>query len=144
MLHGVLRGAMITPSRGVPDSKAGATNLPQVDEVVREVRAELGVAPQVRAELHNSLLYEAGGHFQKHRDSEKARGMFGTLVVTLPARHEGGQLTVYHDGKKIEFSSNGDAGAIAPRWCAFYADCEHVLAPVISGYRLSHLQFVSY
>jgi hypothetical protein len=26
----------------------------------------------VRAELYNLLLYEQGGHFRKHRDSEKA------------------------------------------------------------------------
>ena len=34
-------------------------------------------------ELYKLLLYKTGGHFKAHRDTEKAEGMFGTLIVQL-------------------------------------------------------------
>ena len=38
----------------------------------------------VRADLYKILMYETGGHFKAHQDSEKALGMFGTLVTGGP------------------------------------------------------------
>ena len=35
------------------------------------------------------LVIEKDGHFKKHKDTEKEVGMFGTLLVELPARHYG-------------------------------------------------------
>jgi len=62
--------------------------------------------------------------------------MFATLVVCLPSRHEGGTLIVSHDGlaRQVEF---GGAGAeFNVQYAAFYADCQHEIRPLESGYRL--------
>ena len=48
------------------------------------------------------LLYEAGGHFKKHRDTEKEEDMFATLIVQLPSKYSGGELVTYEN--------NGDNG----------------------------------
>lgn len=34
----------------------------------------------MKASLHKLLLYDAGGFFKVHRDTEKEPGMFATMV----------------------------------------------------------------
>ena len=109
---------------------------PALSRLVERARQELGVVPRVRAELHDLLVYEAGGFFAPHKDSEKAPGMFGTLVVTLPSTHSGGALEVRHDGETVRFAS-GEGTLTEAGWCAFYADCEHEILRVESGYRVA-------
>ena len=53
----------------------------------------------VEARLYKMVLYEEGGFFKAHKDTEKEPGMFATLVVQLPARHDEGKLVVRHRGK---------------------------------------------
>lgn len=48
----------------------------------------------VKANLYKMLLYESGGHFRTHRDTEKEPGMFGTLILQLPAKFSGGALDI--------------------------------------------------
>jgi hypothetical protein len=62
--------------------------------------------------------------------------MFATLVVCLPSRHEGGSLIVRHDGQTatLDFAKKG--GEFHTQYAAFYADCEHEIQPVASGYRI--------
>jgi hypothetical protein len=57
-------------------------------------------ACSIEAHLYKLLLYEQGGHFAAHQDTEKERGMIGTLVVQLPCceGHSGGSLAVRHRG----------------------------------------------
>jgi predicted 2-oxoglutarate/Fe(II)-dependent dioxygenase YbiX len=43
-------------------------------------------------------LYEKGGFFKPHRDTEKEDKMFATLIIQLPTEYEGGQLIVNHNG----------------------------------------------
>jgi hypothetical protein len=38
----------------------------------------------VEARLYKLLIYEPGGHFLAHRDTEKEPGMFATLLICLP------------------------------------------------------------
>ncbi len=65
----------------------------------------------VEAHFYKMLLYEQGGHFKKHQDTEKEPGMFGSLLVQLPATHEGGDLVVEHAGKVARFAHSGaDSG----------------------------------
>ena len=53
--------------------------------ILKQVKIELGVlSNEIDSELYKLLVYEKGSFFKKHRDSEKTRGMFGTLVVNLP------------------------------------------------------------
>ncbi len=104
--------------------------------IVAEVKREFGIAQPVNAELYKLLIYEKGSFFAPHRDTEKTPGMFATLVVGLPSRHQGGRLIVRHDGqaKIIDFASE-DAEFIT-QYAAFYADCQHEIEPVTSGYRV--------
>jgi hypothetical protein len=107
-----------------------------LDTLGREVAAELGVEGRVTAEPYKLLLYDEGGFFLPHRDTEKAPGMFGTLILNLPARHCGGALVIRHQGReaRVDFGAEFDASEI--RWAAFFADCEHEVLPVASGHRL--------
>ncbi|EPQ26345.1 uncharacterized protein PFL1_05993 [Pseudozyma flocculosa PF-1] len=90
-------------------------------------------------EPYKLLLYEPGGHFACHRDTEKEDGMFATLVIQLPSVHSGGQLIVYRNGVPI-FHDFGAARGTAASQCHYavhYADAEHEVTPVTQGYRLA-------
>lgn len=105
-------------------------------ELVGDVAEGLGCEEgSVVAELYKMLVYDEGGHFAPHRDTEKSPGMFGTLVVTLPASHEGGDLVIRHREQETVLSLCGDEPGEV-RYAAFYADCEHEVRPVTKGYRV--------
>lgn len=93
---------------------------------------------KIVAKLYKVVLYPPGGFFVTHRDTERESGMFGSLVVQLPSVFTGGELLVRHAGKeqKFDFSKDGDVEFHA---VAFYADCEHELKKIQSGYRLCML-----
>ena len=103
--------------------------------VLDEIRDELGLPPttKLRAELHAMLVYGKGQFFLPHQDSEKDDAMVGTLVVSLPSAHTGGELVVEHGGESVTYR--------VPReqlsFIAFYADCRHEVKPVKSGYRVT-------
>jgi len=85
----------------------GSTWQPVLKRTVESVASSLGLsdgaAGSIQARLYKLLLYEQGGHFSAHQDTEKERGMIGTLVVQLPTAqgHTGGSLTVRHKGKSF-------------------------------------------
>ena len=45
------------------------------------------------------LVYGKGQFFLPHQDSEKDDSMVGTLVVSLPSHHTGGELVVSMPGR---------------------------------------------
>jgi hypothetical protein len=73
-----------------------------LDKMVNRAAIGLGVADGVRAELYKLLVYDAGGFFIGHRDTEKAAGMFGTMVVVLPSSYSGGELVVKHQQQQVK------------------------------------------
>jgi predicted 2-oxoglutarate/Fe(II)-dependent dioxygenase YbiX len=86
---------------------------PCLKKLVHQVAESLDVSPSlVRAELYKLLLYEEGGFFKKHRDTEKAKGMFSTLVVQFPSKFTGGSFVVSH-GDECETLSLGAGGDVA-------------------------------
>ena len=99
--------------------------------------AALGVA----AQLDKLVLYEPGGHFAPHKDTEKAAGMFGTLVVQLPCEggHSGGELVIRHQERRVRVNFAAGSTRDGLPFAAFYADCTHELKPVTSGLRLALL-----
>ncbi|MEU0540741.1 2OG-Fe(II) oxygenase [Nocardia sp. NPDC005978] len=103
--------------------------------ILDTVRADLGLPADrtLSAELHSMLVYEKGQFFHRHQDSEKAEGMIGTLVVTMPSEFSGGELVVEHRGERV--SDAGAPGELA--LVAFYADCDHEVLPVTEGYRIT-------
>jgi len=88
------------------------------------------------ASLYKLLIYEEGGFFKTHKDSEKEDGMFGTLTVNLPSNFEGGELNITFDDEEIivDFSKTSNY-KIA--FAAFFADCDHEIKPLKKGYKLS-------
>jgi hypothetical protein len=97
--------------------------LKALEAVVGRAATELGVSGQaagVKAVLYKLLLYGKGAMFKEHREydprpiigvaipadklvlfsSEKEPGMFGTLIICLPSKHEGGEVHITHGGQR--------------------------------------------
>jgi 2OG-Fe(II) oxygenase superfamily len=122
----------ITPDR-VMLSGPGWTAL--MDSALEHFRDELGLPPAtgLRAEPHSMLVYGKGQFFLPHQDSEKHDAMVGTLVVSLPSAHAGGELVVRHAGESKAYRASKEELTFV----AFYADCRHEVTPVRSGYRVT-------
>ena len=104
-----------------------------VDEVARGIGCS---SDRLSAELYKLLVYEPGGFFAEHRDSEKKVGMVATLVVALPVEGDGGELVVRHNGRECVI----DLQVAYPdelSYAAFYADCRHETRPLKSGHRVA-------
>jgi hypothetical protein len=107
------------------------------DEIMDRVAHGLGLSRDLlRAKLYKLLVYEPGGFFSAHRDTEKSRGMVGTLSVGLPARGAGGELVVRHGSRETVFDMNAEEPSEVA-FAAFYADCPHEVRPVAEGHRVS-------
>lgn len=109
-----------------------------IKELLGKVYLELNLScglENVKAELYKLLLYQEGAFFKPHKDSEKAPGMFGTLVVCLSSEHQGGNLVLTHRGEKYEFKTSPHS-KFAMSYGAWYSDVLHEVKPVTSGYRL--------
>lgn len=107
-----------------------------LERVVRQVTTGLGVHGQVEAALYKLLIYDAGSFFVSHRDTEKAPGMFATLVMVLPSLYTGGELIVRHKAHEVRLDLRRDEPSEVA-FAAFYADCRHEVQPIASGHRLA-------
>ncbi|KAN0080621.1 hypothetical protein V8E54_003825 [Elaphomyces granulatus] len=110
----------------------------QLEELLQAAVSGLGLMAEpaeIKAELYKLLVYEEGAFFLPHQDSEKVDGMFGTLVVSLPSKHEGGDVVATHKGESLTFRSSpgSDFGF---SYAAWYSDVSHEVKAVTSGYRL--------
>ena len=107
-----------------------------LDDMVTLAATKLGVTGDVRAELYKLLVYEEGCFFVSHRDTEKAAGMFATMVVVLPSEYRGGELVIRHREAEVKLDLHcEDVSEIS--FAAFYADCVHEVLPITMGYRLT-------
>ncbi|MCO5603426.1 hypothetical protein L7F22_057576 [Adiantum nelumboides] len=90
------------------------------------------------AKPYKLLLYEAGGHFVFHRDTERELGMFGTLIIQIPtvSPHQGGQLVVHHAHHSVTFDFSGSKSSSKFYFTAFFADCQHMLKLITTGSRV--------
>src|SRR6266700_4667497 len=122
----------ITPDLVTLDGPAWEATL---GAVLDDVRDELGLPPttKLRAELHAMLVYGKGQFFLPHQDSEKDDAMVGTLLVSLPSAHTGGELVVEHGGESVTYRTSKEELSFV----GFYADCRHEVKPVKSGYRVT-------
>ncbi len=106
-------------------------------DVLARTTSALGCAEgSLSAELYKLLVYEPGGFFLPHRDTEKAPGMVATLVIALPTAGAGGELVVRHRGREVVVPMQTDHPSELIH-AAFYADCEHEIRPVTSGARVA-------
>ena len=62
--------------------------------------------------------------------------MFGTLVLSLPSKHTGGELVVSFEGVNVVADFAENSGDYKISYAAFYADCDHEIEPITSGYRV--------
>jgi len=108
-----------------------------LSKAITKTKKDLGIESyNVSAFLYKMLIYETGDFFLSHRDTEKQKGMFGTMTITLPSKYTGGDLVVKFEGNEenIDFSNASADNKIC--FSAFYADCEHEIKPLNSGYRI--------
>jgi hypothetical protein len=129
----VRRVWQIEPSRFTLRNAEWGTHL---EAITAAVKQDFGIHQKVSPHLYKLLVYENGSFFAPHRDSEKTPGMFATLVVCLPSRHEGGTLIVRHDGQTEKIDFGGKDSEFKTKYVSFYADCEHEIKPVTDGYRV--------
>jgi len=69
-----------------------------------KVKSMAPLLGQIEAKLHKLCIYEKGGFFSEHADTQRSEKHIGTLVVCLPVPHTGGALIVSDDGNKEIFS----------------------------------------
>jgi hypothetical protein len=70
-------------------------------KILKSVQNDLGIEDyMVEAQIYKLLVYEKGDFFLTHKDSEKEKGMFGTLVISLPSKHKGAELLVRFEGEE--------------------------------------------
>src|SRR5688572_20204273 len=95
----------LAPSNLHLAGKAWARTL---DRILATVTEGLGCGgAKIRAELYKLLVYDRGSFFKRHRDTEKADGMFGTLLIVLPSAHAGGDLIVRHADREVTTDLSG-------------------------------------
>src|SRR5665213_1148868 len=108
-----------------------------LDKILSNIKPDLGLEDYtLSANLYKMLIYETGDFFLPHKDSEKEKGMFGTLVIGLPSKHTGGELVVSFGGEEEMVDFSEDSGNYKIDYAAFYADCDHEVKPLTSGYRI--------
>jgi hypothetical protein len=91
-------------------------------------------------ELYKINSYGPGGMFKAHQDTPRGQNHLGTLVVALPSHFEGGEFVLRKSGKEMAFDWSTSGRKDHPHdlhWVFFYADIEHEIMPVKSGYRLT-------
>ncbi len=129
----VRRAGQIAPERITLDAEGWQ---PVLDSITQRVKRGLGVRGRIEAQLYKMLVYGPGDFFAEHRDTEKAAGMFATLVVLLPARWRGGALVVRHGEREVTLASDGHSPSTIS-YAAFYTDCLHALRPITEGHRIA-------
>lgn len=99
------------------------------------VKEELGLpnGAELTVDLHSLLVYEPDQFFLRHQDTEKTDEMIGTLVVTLPSSYAGGELMIGRGEGWKAYRGSRDSLSLA----AFYADCQHEVLKLKSGYRIT-------
>lgn len=108
-----------------------------VSTAARQAARALGLPEdRVQAKPYKLLIYQKGGFFLPHRDSEKRKNMVASMVVMLPSKFGGGELTVQHEGAVERFAFEVAAAAERCEFAAFYADCLHEVRRVTRGVRV--------
>ncbi|EWG41439.1 hypothetical protein FVEG_03561 [Fusarium verticillioides 7600] len=110
-------------------------------DTINQVLAQASVTDArglgVKAELYKLNVYSGpSGKFKPHVDTPRSDRQMGSLVVSLPVEHKGGQLAVRHGGSEIIFDWSPKS-AEAIQWAAFFSDCEHEVLQVTEGHRVT-------
>jgi len=111
-----------------------------VDGICRAVEEEMTPGYRVTAEFYKALIYAQSDHFRIHRDTQRNKEMFTSLLVFLPTEYSGGDFLLYDgdefDGERFNNETRAALESGQCRWVAFLADIPHRVMPVESGHRL--------
>lgn len=109
-----------------------------LENLLNSVSEQMGIDFQIKAELFKLLVYQEGGHFKFHQDTEKAPGMFATLIIQLPSRCQGGSLVCRFAEKEYHFDFGNKArdSEFSIYYAAHYADVQHQVEKITKGARL--------
>lgn len=82
------------------------------------------------------ILQNALGTILNHDSTQKADGMFATVIIVLPSAYAGGEVVLSHASAKktIDFAPNSLLSTAVLAW---YTDVTHEVKTVTSGYRLA-------
>lgn len=116
---------------------------PESDGILKRIQRQL--LPRdpnpITAELYSLNVYTEGGHFAPHKDTPRGDGMFGTLVVCLPARFHNGNLVLCHRGviQKHKWSAaiEEQKSPTQLHWTAFFGDVNHQIERIWNGVRVT-------
>jgi hypothetical protein len=101
----------------------------------------------ILCEFSKMAIYEAGGHFDVHRDTVRSHAHQATMLVEVRSAHIGGDLILEPtNGESVRWSLSSipsDLGNDFVRYIAFYTDVNHRVEPVESGVRIA-LQYDIY
>ena len=88
----------------------------------------------VSLQLDKLLVYEERSVSRKHpENTDKENGMFAKLLVQLPSSFPGATFALtLSDGKTLKQTMD----VYETRFIAHYANCEHDILPIQSGYLL--------
>lgn len=98
----------------------------QLQELLVKIVPGLGLVAKPQL-----LVYEEGPFFLPHQNSEKEDGMLGTLVVSLPSKHEGENVVATHRGESRTFKTS-PSSEYGFSYAAWYSDVIHEVKPVTS------------
>lgn len=94
----------------------------------------------ITAELYKINSYGSGGMFKAHQDTPRGENHLGMLVVALPSCFEGGEFILRKSGEEMTFDWSTSGRKDHPQdlhWVFFYADIEHEILPIKTGYCLT-------
>ncbi len=115
---------------------AGGAWRDTLEQIVVRAATGLGCPPErTCAHLYKLLIYERGGFFAAHRDTEKEDGMVATLVLSLPVAGAGGELIIRHRQRETVVDLRAEEPSEIA-FAAFYADCVHEVRQVTAGHRI--------
>ncbi len=138
--------ALLLISNNLNKSKAYATEFKKFNESQENLKkqnylfTDIGIAVNFKlSETIDSDIFsdsDEGSFFVQHRDTEKATGMFATLVIVLPSNYSGGELVIRHGEQVVTLNMHRDEPSELT-FAAFYADCVHEVQPITQGCRLT-------
>ena len=124
----------------------------QIENVFNKIAIKLGCTVEnvkyVKGYPYKLLIYQKDGHFVEHRDTQKAEGMFATLIVQLPSKYQvvddkpilsvkhKDDIYEYYFGASQDKERNYDC-AYNVYYAAHYCDLVHQVNTIKSGTRLS-------
>lgn len=74
--------------------------------------------------------------FLPHVDTEKADGMFATMIIVLPSEFTGGAAHLSH-GEVLTVLDCSEGSELKPTVLAWYTEVKHGIKPITSGFRLA-------